>query len=142
MTSTSYAVVGGGILGVAVARRILQLRPGAEVTAVEKESVLAAHQTGHNSGVVHAGLYYEPGSLKARLCRRGIHLLKEFCSEHDISYDECGKVLVALDDVERSRLTAIRERASANGVPRQTNSSTRSPVPPAPSTPGSRWPSP
>lgn len=117
MTSTSYAVVGGGILGVAVARRILQLRPGAEVTVVEKESVLAAHQTGHNSGVVHAGLYYEPGSLKARLCRRGIHLLKEFCSEHDISYDECGKVLVALDDVERSRLTAIRERASANGVP-------------------------
>lgn len=117
MSPTSYVVVGGGILGVATARRILQLRPGADVTVLEKEAVLAGHQTGHNSGVVHAGLYYEPGSLKARLCRRGVHLLQEFCAEHDVAYDECGKVLVALDDVERSRLAAIRDKAVANGVP-------------------------
>lgn len=117
MSPTSYAVVGGGILGVATARRILQLQPGAEVTVLEKEKVLAGHQTGHNSGVVHAGLYYEPGSLKARLCRRGVHLLQEFCAEHDLAYDECGKVLVALDDIEESRLAAIREKATANGVP-------------------------
>src|SRR5699024_9755880 len=75
---TSYVVVGGGILGVAIARRVLQLRPGAEVTVLEKETELAGHQTGHNSGVVHAGLYYEPGSLKARLCRRGVGLLRDF----------------------------------------------------------------
>lgn len=117
MSPTSYVVVGGGILGVATARRILQLRPGAEVTVLEKEAALAAHQTGHNSGVVHAGLYYEPGSLKARLCRRGVRLLQEFCTDHDVAYDECGKVLVALDDVERSRLAAILDKATANGVP-------------------------
>lgn len=117
MSPTSYAVVGGGILGVATARRILQLQPDAEVTVLEKEAILAAHQTGHNSGVVHAGLYYVPGSLKARLCRRGVHLLQEFCAEHELAYDECGKVLVALDEVERSRLSDITERARANGVP-------------------------
>ncbi|WEV78853.1 L-2-hydroxyglutarate oxidase [Janibacter cremeus] len=117
MSPTSYAVVGGGILGVATARRILQLQPGAEVTVLEKEAVLAAHQTGHNSGVVHAGLYYVPGSLKARLCRRGVHLLQDFCSEHELAYDECGKVLVALDEAESSRLSDITERARANGVP-------------------------
>lgn len=117
MSPTSYAVVGGGILGVAIARRILQQQPDADVTVLEKEPELATHQTGHNSGVVHAGLYYVPGSLKARLCRRGVHLLQEFCAGHELAYDECGKVLVALDEVERSRLSDITERARANGVP-------------------------
>ena len=117
MSGSRIAVVGGGIIGAAVARRILQVDPGATVTLLEKESALARHQTGHNSGVVHAGLYYTPGSLKARLCRSGVALLREFCTEHDLTYDQCGKVLVALDDPERLRLEGIRERAEANGVP-------------------------
>jgi L-2-hydroxyglutarate oxidase len=117
MSVQRYAVVGGGILGAAVARRLLQVRPDAEVTLLEKESRLAAHQTGRNSGVVHAGLYYQPGSLKARLCRRGVGMLREFCHEQGLAYDECGKVLVALDETERARLHAIADRAEANGVP-------------------------
>ena len=112
-----YVVVGGGIIGTAVARRLLAERPDAEVTVLEKEGRLAAHQTGRNSGVVHAGLYYEPGSLKATLCRRGVALLQEFCAEHGLPYDEVGKVLVALDGAEEQRLGAIAERARANGVP-------------------------
>ncbi|MFP5370729.1 MAG: FAD-dependent oxidoreductase, partial [Actinomycetes bacterium] len=96
-TAQRYAVVGGGIIGAAVARRLLELRPDASVTLLEKEDRLAAHQTGRNSGVVHAGLYYQPGSLKALLCRRGVGLLREFCAEKGIGYDEIGKVLVALD---------------------------------------------
>ena len=112
-----YAVVGGGIIGTAVARRLLTQQPDAEVTVLEKEDRLAAHQTGRNSGVVHAGLYYEPGSLKATLCRRGVALLREFCAEHGLPYDEVGKVLVALDGAEEQRLGAIAERARANGVP-------------------------
>src|SRR5699024_8371369 len=90
-----YAVIGGGIVGAAVARRLLQVRPDLRVTLLEKQETLAAHQTGRNSGVVHAGLYYTPGSLKARLCRRGVGLLQEFCAEHSLAYQECGKVLVA-----------------------------------------------
>jgi (S)-2-hydroxyglutarate dehydrogenase len=117
MTVSRIAVVGGGIIGSAVARRLLQLRPDARVTLLEKEDRLAAHQTGRNSGVVHAGLYYEPGSLKALLCRRGVGLLKDFCAEKGLAYDEIGKVLVALDGAEEERLGAIAERARANGVP-------------------------
>ncbi len=114
---TSYLVVGGGIIGAAVAARLQVADPDAEVTVWEKEAALAAHQTGRNSGVVHAGLYYEPGSLKAQLCRRGVGLLKTFCVEERIAYDECGKVLVALDATETERLGAIEHRALANGVP-------------------------
>ena len=117
MTSRRYAVVGGGILGVAVARRLLEVVPDAEVTVWEKEHTLAAHQTGRNSGVVHAGLYYTPGSLKARMCRRGVGLLKDLCERHGVAYDECGKVLVALDEPEAARLGDIERRARANGVP-------------------------
>jgi L-2-hydroxyglutarate oxidase len=110
-------VVGGGILGVAIAREILKRRPDSDVTLFEKEDRLAAHQTGRNSGVVHAGLYYEPGSNKAVLCRRGVGLLEEFCEQRGIRRIACGKVLVALDDAERGRLDNIEERALANGVP-------------------------
>src|SRR5687767_14779298 len=112
-----YCIVGGGILGLALARLIVREEPGADVVVLEKEHAVAAHQTGRNSGVVHAGLYYEPGSLKATLCRRGVALLKEFCAEHGLPYDEIGKVLVALDGAEEQRLGAIAERARANGVP-------------------------
>jgi (S)-2-hydroxyglutarate dehydrogenase len=112
-----YCVVGGGILGAAVARRLLLTEPGASVTLLEKEPELAGHQTGHNSGVVHAGVYYPPGSLKARLCRRGVALLREFCAEHALPYDECGKLVVATSERDRERLRGIRDRARANGVP-------------------------
>ena len=111
------AVVGGGIVGVAVAREMLKRRPDTDVTLFEKEDRLASHQTGRNSGVVHAGLYYEPGSNKALLCRRGVGLLEEFCDNRGIRRIACGKVLVALDEVERARLDNIEQRARANGVP-------------------------
>ena len=101
------AVIGGGILGAAIAREILQRHPDADVTVIEKEDRLASHQTGRNSGVVHAGLYYQPGSAKALLCRRGVSLLEAFCEERGIRRIACGKVLVALDDVERGRLDDI-----------------------------------
>jgi L-2-hydroxyglutarate oxidase len=117
MSGKRFAVVGGGIIGAAVARRLLELDPDAEVTLLEKEDRLAAHQTGRNSGVVHAGLYYEPGSLKALLCRRGVALLRDFCAEKGLAFTEIGKVLVALDAVEQQRLGAIADRARANGVP-------------------------
>lgn len=113
----SFAVVGAGIIGSAVARELTRRFPDAAVTLIDKEQHPAAHQTGHNSGVVHAGLYYEPGGLKARLCRRGGELLKEFCAEKGLPYLECGKLVVALDDVEEERLANIFARAQANGVP-------------------------
>jgi L-2-hydroxyglutarate oxidase LhgO len=110
-------VVGGGIIGIATARTISLAQPDAEVVLLEKEAAVAQHQTSHNSGVVHAGLYYEPGSLKARLCRRGVGLLRDFCAEREIAYEECGKVVVALDAGELDRLERLAERAAANGVP-------------------------
>lgn len=113
----SFAVVGAGIIGAAVARELTLRFPGSAVTVFEKEAKVAAHQTGHNSGVVHAGLYYEPGGLKARLCRRGVTLLQEFSAEHDLAYEECGKIIVALNEVEEQRLQDIYARATANGVP-------------------------
>ncbi|MFD3810746.1 L-2-hydroxyglutarate oxidase [Rhodococcus sp. NPDC058639] len=115
MGTLRAAVVGGGIIGTAAARHLS--RSGVHVTLFEKEPALAAHQTGHNSGVVHAGLYYTPGSLKARLCRRGVDLLADFVAEKNLPYDECGKLVVALDASELGRLDAIEARATANGVP-------------------------
>ncbi|MGO1909090.1 MAG: L-2-hydroxyglutarate oxidase [Brevibacterium linens] len=112
-----WAVVGAGIIGAAVAREILSRHDSADVTLFEKEDHPAAHQTGHNSGVVHAGLYYEPGSLKATLCRRGVDLIRDFANEHNVAFDECGKVVVATDETEAERLHAIHSRALANGVP-------------------------
>ncbi|MBL7486704.1 L-2-hydroxyglutarate oxidase [Frankia sp. AgB1.9] len=111
------AVVGGGILGLAVARRLGQVDPTATVTVFEKEQDIARHQTGRNSGVVHAGLYYTPGSLKATLCRRGVGLLREYVDDRKIRFEECGKVVVAVDDTELDRLNEIARKAEANGVP-------------------------
>ncbi|HEY4277127.1 MAG TPA: L-2-hydroxyglutarate oxidase [Conexibacter sp.] len=110
-------IVGGGILGLATARLLAREQPGCEVTLLEKETALALHQTGHNSGVVHAGLYYEPGSLKARLCRRGMTLLHAFCEERGLAYDECGKLVVATDERELERFDKLEARAIANEVP-------------------------
>jgi L-2-hydroxyglutarate oxidase LhgO len=92
-------------------------RPGTRVVVLEKEDRLAVHQTGHNSGVVHAGIYYRPGSLKAELCTRGRLLLRDFCAEHDLPYDECGKLVVAVEQDELSRLDALEQTARENGVP-------------------------
>ena len=93
-----YIVVGGGILGLATARRLVASQSDAQVTVLEREPALARHQTAHNSGVVHAGIYYAPGSLKARLCRRGLALMRDFCSQRGVPYDACGKVVVATDE--------------------------------------------
>jgi len=117
MTAERVGVIGAGIVGLAVARRLGQLLPDATVTVLDKEDRIAAHQTGHNSGVVHAGLYYAPGSLKATLCRRGMSLLKEYCQEKGLPYEEVGKLVIAVDDTERPALERIRQRATENGVP-------------------------
>ncbi|MBT1258339.1 L-2-hydroxyglutarate oxidase [Rhodococcus erythropolis] len=117
MTKIRAAVVGGGIVGLAVARQLLIEVPNAEVVVFEKEDLVASHQTGHNSGVVHAGLYYEPGSLKARLCRRGVGLLAKYAADKGVPYEECGKIVVAQNMAELDRLHTIHARAQANGVP-------------------------
>ncbi|MGV9303943.1 L-2-hydroxyglutarate oxidase [Nonomuraea sp. NPDC003727] len=109
-------VIGAGIVGLAVARELARTR-GAEVIVLEGENRVAAHQTGHNSGVVHAGIYYQPGSLKATLCREGMALLREYCAEHGLPYEEVGKLVVASTAAERPALRALAERARANGVP-------------------------
>lgn len=110
-------VVGGGIVGLATARELSRRFPAAKVTVVEREGEVGRHQTSHNSGVVHAGLYYPPASLKAALCTRGRSLLQAFCTEHGIPYQECGKLVVALNGEEANRLETIEARARANGVP-------------------------
>ncbi|HEY5854566.1 MAG TPA: L-2-hydroxyglutarate oxidase [Aldersonia sp.] len=109
-----YCVIGGGIVGVATAHRILSERPGSSLVLLEKADALALHQTGHNSGVIHSGIYYQPGSLKAELCRRGAAVTKEFAAEHDIEFEECGKLLVATTPVEMQRMHALFERSKVN----------------------------
>lgn len=110
-------VIGAGIIGLAVARELGRRLPDARITVLDKEHAIAAHQTGHNSGVVHAGLYYTPGSLKARLCRRGTGLLREYCQEKGLKYDECGKLVIAATDGEVAGLREIERKATENGVP-------------------------
>jgi L-2-hydroxyglutarate oxidase len=109
-------VIGGGIVGIAIARALTQRGKG-EVTVIEKERRLALHQTGHNSGVVHAGLYYAPGSLKAQLCALGRELIREFCAEKRLPYRQVGKLVVAVTDDERAALAVIEDRSIMNGVP-------------------------
>jgi L-2-hydroxyglutarate oxidase len=109
-------IVGGGIVGLATALTVLQRRPGADVHLVEKEAELAAHQSGHNSGVIHAGVYYAPGSLKARLCAEGSRWTRAFCDEHAIPYLDTGKLIVATTAIEVERLAALYDRALRNGL--------------------------
>jgi L-2-hydroxyglutarate oxidase LhgO len=108
-------IVGGGLVGLATARQLALA--GVPVVVFEKESSLALHQSGHNSGVVHAGIYYAPGSAKAVLTRRGVGLIKQFCAERNLPYDERGKLVIARDEVEVGRLREIERRATVNGVP-------------------------
>ena len=110
-------VVGAGILGLAVARELRRRRPDASIVVLEKECEVGFHPTGHNSGVIHAGIYYAPGSLKARLCVEGARELYEFCEERGVQYERCGKLIVALDDSELPRLDELERRGHANGVP-------------------------
>lgn len=110
-------VVGAGIVGLALARALTAASPDAQVTVFEKELKIGRHQTGHNSGVVHAGLYYAPGSLKARLCSRGRGMMREYCADKGIAFDETGKLVVAVTDDEIPGLDEIQRRATANGVP-------------------------
>jgi L-2-hydroxyglutarate oxidase LhgO len=111
------AVIGAGILGLAVARELLRRRPGLVVAILEREPDIAMHQTGRNSGVLHAGLYYAPGTLKARLTREGQVGLEAYAAERGIPYERCGKLVVATEADELDRLEALRQRAEANGVP-------------------------
>ncbi len=116
MTAPSVAIVGGGIVGLATAHRLLERFPGARVTLLEKEDALGRHQTGHNSGVLHCGLYYKPGSAKARLAVDGIRQMVAFCQENTIPHEICGKLVVAADDGEVPRLRELHARGTANGL--------------------------
>lgn len=109
-------IVGGGIVGLATARELLRRHPRTKLALLEKEPHLARHQTGHNSGVIHSGIYYKPGSMKARACVAGHAAMMSFCDERGIPYERCGKVIVALDESELSRLHDLYERGIANGV--------------------------
>ena len=111
------AVVGAGIVGLAVARQLLRANPSASVVVIERENAVGSHQSGHNSGVIHSGLYYAPGSLKAELCVSGGQLVKSYCEKRSIPVDTCGKVVVAVDDSELPRLQNLFERGLSNGVP-------------------------
>lgn len=111
-----YCIIGGGIVGLATAMALLTHRPGASLLILEKEASLGRHQTGHNSGVIHAGIYYAPGSLKADLCKRGAQATKDFCAKHGIAFEVCGKLLVASNDLEVQRMQALYERSQQNGL--------------------------
>jgi L-2-hydroxyglutarate oxidase len=111
-----FLIIGAGIVGAATALELIRRRPDARVLLLEKETAAARHQSGHNSGVVHAGVYYEPGSLKARFCRAGVEATRAFCREHGIPYRTTGKLIVATNPAERERLVALRERCEANGL--------------------------
>ncbi len=110
------SVIGGGIVGLATAWRLQQRYPHKRVLLLEKESQVGQHQTGHNSGVIHAGVYYAPGSLKADFCRRGLAATLAFCRDHDIAVEQCGKLLVATDELQLTRMQALFERCRANGI--------------------------
>lgn len=109
-------IIGGGIVGLATAYQTLHAYPGVSLVLLEKEDTLARHQTGHNSGVIHSGIYYKPGSLKAENCRRGKSLLLALCAEHAVPHDMCGKMIVAIDETELPALDRIYKRGQHNGV--------------------------
>ena len=117
VSERSIGIVGGGIVGLAIGRELALRHPAARVVVFEAEDQLGRHQTGHNSGVVHAGIYYKPGSLKAELCTLGRTLLKEYCTERGLPYAECGKLVVAVQESELGRLADLETTAGQNGVP-------------------------
>jgi L-2-hydroxyglutarate oxidase LhgO len=115
MVREPVGIIGAGLIGLATARQLVQ--SGVAVVVWEKEATVAQHQSGHNSGVVHAGIYYQPGSAKAKNCRRGVELLRAYCADHGLPWDERGKLVVARDEIETQRLREIERRSQANGVP-------------------------
>jgi L-2-hydroxyglutarate oxidase len=116
MNHHRYCVIGGGIVGLSTAYHLLQAEPDASVVVLEGERSVAVHQTGHNSGVIHSGIYYQPGSLKARFCKAGERATKEFCAQHGVAFDECGKLIVATSELELGRMAGLQERAAVNGI--------------------------
>ena len=114
--SADLAIIGGGIVGLATALALTEANPRLRLIMLEKEAKIASHQTGHNSGVIHSGIYYKPGSLKARTCVDGARRMKQFCDTHGIKWEACGKVIVATDERELPRLSNIYERGQANGL--------------------------
>src|SRR5271165_2332978 len=119
MTDSRYnvVVIGGGVVGLGVALEITRRFPKLRLALLEKEDRVARHQSGHNSGVIHSGIYYKPGSLKAKLCREGVAAMTAFCREHSIPVEICGKVIVATKAEEIPRLQGLLERGQANGIP-------------------------
>jgi len=115
-TRGSYAVIGGGVIGLALAHKLTLAYPGARVVVFEKEAEVCRHQSGHNSGVLHSGLYYKPGSLKAKLAVSGIRQMKDFCQEHGVPHEECGKLVVACSEDELPRLRDLLDRGTKNGL--------------------------
>ncbi|MFN3225745.1 MAG: L-2-hydroxyglutarate oxidase [Hyphomicrobiales bacterium] len=113
---SDYLVIGGGIVGLSTAMQLAKAYPDSTVRVLEKEDRLAVHQTGHNSGVIHAGVYYAPGSLKAKFCRAGVEATIAFCTRHQIPFEQCGKLLVATTPIELERMDALEERCRANGL--------------------------
>jgi len=111
-----FVMVGGGIVGVSTAMQLLQAKPGCSLLLLEKEDRAGQHQTGHNSGVIHAGVYYEPGSLKARFCKEGATDTFRFCQENGIAFDRCGKLIVATDESELGSLNALADRCKENSI--------------------------
>ncbi|CAN7807043.1 L-2-hydroxyglutarate oxidase [Paraburkholderia hospita] len=111
-----FCVIGGGIVGLATSLQLLSARPGASLILIEKEADVGRHQTGHNSGVIHAGVYYAPGSLKAKLCREGAEATKQFCRDHGLPFQDCGKLLVATNVEEMGRMAALETRIAQNGI--------------------------
>ncbi|HAN5589701.1 TPA: L-2-hydroxyglutarate oxidase [Escherichia coli] len=114
-----FVIIGGGIIGMSTAMQLIDVYPDARIALLEKESGPACHQTGHNSGVIHAGVYYTPGSLKAQFCLAGNRATKAFCDQNGIRYDNCGKMLVATSELEMERMRALWERTAANGIERE-----------------------
>lgn len=111
-----YIIIGGGIVGMSTGWQLKQRFPEASILLLEKESVYSKHQTGHNSGVIHAGVYYAPGSLKAQFCKAGVAATMAFCDDNGVAYDQCGKLLVATNALEVERMNALYERCQTNGI--------------------------
>ena len=111
-----FVVIGGGIVGLSTAWQLRQRRPDKRIVVLEKEAELASHQSGHNSGVVHAGIYYEPGSLKAEFCRKGVAATVRFCRDNAVPFEQCGKLIVATGPAEHERMLVLYERALRNGI--------------------------